>query len=98
MVPRPPISKPTYTLFPYPTLFRSARRLSLCPRSHAFPREPRRDLARTRRPDGGGAGAGDRFLDARLLWHDQPRHEGDLPALFRLVGRQPGELQPAEIG
>ena len=77
----------------------AARPLPLPARPDAAPRQPRPDR-RSRSPRSSTLpdGARERVLRPRLLRHGQPQREGRLPALPRLVRRQPGPPAPAPAG
>ena len=69
----------------------AARPLPLDPRPDDAPGQPRPHAARDRRAAGPAAVAADRVPRPGLLRHGQPQREGGVPALHRLVRRQPGQ-------
>jgi alkyl sulfatase BDS1-like metallo-beta-lactamase superfamily hydrolase len=76
----------------------AARPLQVPARPDRPPHEPRRDGCRHRRA---AHPAGRPPLDvarARLLRHAQPQREGGVPALHRLVRRQPGQPESPPAG
>ena len=76
----------------------AARPLRLPARPDAAADEPGLHRHRDRRDDGDAARAGGVVAHPRLLRLGQPQREGDLPALPRLVRRQPGQPVAAPAG
>ena len=76
----------------------ATRHVSVPPRPDAAARESRRDDDRDRRAARAPAVARVGVVLTRLLRHRQPRRQGRVPEVLRILRRQPRELAPAPSG